>query len=244
MDCKQVEELVAGYALSALSDEERRGFEAHVDSCPDCIKLLAEFKALAGVLPLTLDQEPPPARLKARILSQARQDVAESRAPARGGRFRLPSLAFLQGRSPYVATAVVALLAVLGVSIWNADLRSTNSDRAAEIARLERGVRVALAAGTEAAPAATGEVIHLPDQELTVLRVRALPALTGGGLYQMWLIDEAGPVSAGVLEVDGSSAETVAPVRGDPSRYLSLAVSLEPFEVASPTGPIVLAAKF
>ncbi len=54
-------ELAAGWALDALTDEDRSVFVEHLPVCPPCQHAVSEFtKALAGVAAQTPDGAPPP----------------------------------------------------------------------------------------------------------------------------------------------------------------------------------------
>ena len=54
MNCRQVVALVTEYLEGALSPEDRRRFEAHIEGCPHCTEYLAEMRTslrLLGSLP-------------------------------------------------------------------------------------------------------------------------------------------------------------------------------------------------
>ena len=44
MSCRQVVGLVTEYLEGALSDADRRRFEAHIAGCPNCTEYLAEMR--------------------------------------------------------------------------------------------------------------------------------------------------------------------------------------------------------
>jgi anti-sigma-K factor RskA len=78
-DAVHVTDLAAGYALGALSPDERAMVDAHIAGCEDCRGDLAAMVGLASLLPLACDSVAPPASLKERVLEAA---VAEARAGA------------------------------------------------------------------------------------------------------------------------------------------------------------------
>ncbi len=63
MTCQQVVELVTNYLEGALSPAQRRRFEAHLASCPDCPEYLAQLRAVIALAgSLTPDDLTPPMR--------------------------------------------------------------------------------------------------------------------------------------------------------------------------------------
>jgi anti-sigma factor RsiW len=73
----------AAYVMGALSDEDRRAFEAHLVGCPRCTRSVAELSGLTDLLdkvPLArvlqpgADREPPPDLLLPRLLRAARTE--------------------------------------------------------------------------------------------------------------------------------------------------------------------------
>ena len=47
--CRQAVELVTDYLEGALSQAQRRRFEAHLASCPDCPEYLAQMRAIIAL---------------------------------------------------------------------------------------------------------------------------------------------------------------------------------------------------
>jgi anti-sigma-K factor RskA len=100
-------------------------------------------------------------------------------------------------------------------------------------------------AGTPEAPAATARGFVAPGQRRGVLIARDLPAPPTGRDYQLWVLRDGVPESAGVLAADA--------LRGAPHGFdvdasrggaLVLAVTLEPAGgLAAPSGPIVMASR-
>jgi anti-sigma-K factor RskA len=68
MQHDELRELAASYALDALSDEERRLFEKHVDVCPECAGEVASLRATAAELAYSVPAREAPAHLRSRVL--------------------------------------------------------------------------------------------------------------------------------------------------------------------------------
>jgi len=66
---EELQDILASHALDAAAPAERRAVETHLPSCPACQKILADFRAAAMALPLSLHPEKPPVGVKARVFS-------------------------------------------------------------------------------------------------------------------------------------------------------------------------------
>jgi len=74
----------AAYVMGALTDEDRRAFEAHLVDCTECTRSVAELSgmpamldkvSLARLLEPEASPEPPPDLLLPRLISAARKNV-------------------------------------------------------------------------------------------------------------------------------------------------------------------------
>ncbi len=61
--------LAAGYALSALDEDELKSFETHLASCPDCQATVAELRLLIDGFSMMAEEVEPTAALRERILA-------------------------------------------------------------------------------------------------------------------------------------------------------------------------------
>jgi anti-sigma-K factor RskA len=100
-------------------------------------------------------------------------------------------------------------------------------------------------AATPDAPAARARGFVAPAEHRGVLIARDLPAPPSGRDYQLWVLRDGVPESAGVLSAAALRGEPhtfeVAPARGG---KLVLAVTIEPAGgLPAPSGPIVLASR-
>lgn len=59
MTCERIEELLSAYLEGELSEDARRGLEAHCASCPDCAALLAALRETREALAGFPEAEPP-----------------------------------------------------------------------------------------------------------------------------------------------------------------------------------------
>jgi len=127
--CDQVEARLSDYLDGLLTGPERAEFEAHADSCPQCVPLLASVRSLVGEMHAMEEVEVPP-RLVYAILDKTlgpRETVTGWQAflqMIRG----MASPKFAYGAASILATFVI-LASSLGFSVKNpkiADLRPAN----------------------------------------------------------------------------------------------------------------------
>ncbi|MGW5718316.1 anti-sigma factor [Amycolatopsis sp. NPDC003865] len=191
--------LTGAYALDAVSDVERAGFERHLGACPACRQEVAELRATGARLGAAASVTPP-AELRLLVLA----DVARTRQlppkvpgpraadgeprpdagrkPGRGKGFQLRVALF-----GAAAAAVVAVgIGVAGVSAPPAPVDSV------------------LSAPDASAIQGTGEghatLVVSRSRNQAVLLASDLPALDAGHVYQVWLIRAGEAHSAGILQ--------------------------------------------
>lgn len=233
-------DLLAPVALGAAEPAEIERVEAHAAECPICREELAGLRGAAGILAVAVPQEEAPPALKESIMlivraeaaeRAAQEESAEERAPARAPRPRRGR--WLSGLRPWPALAAVAAVAALLLA-WNVALQVGDDGGGAEVATLP-------VAGTAAAPGVTGRVIYLPGEDAAVVRLSRLPALDAGEAYQLWVLRDGVPRSAGLFEPIGpTQAQSVASGLAGAD---ALAVTAQPrTSRAAPEGPILVEA--
>ena len=258
----ELRDLTGGYALGALSEAERRAFEAHVETCPECAEEARGFAAVASGLAAAVPQVDPPAALRDRVLRAA---IAGS-PRATGGEAPRSTLGVFRFLS--VAAALVALaLGLYAISlqqrirVLEEELRLASArgadvqqqlvryrvafDRASEIRAILAApdMRRIDLAGQKAAPGASGRAFWSPAHGL-VVAFDSLPPTAADRVYQLWVIPPgagAAPISAALLELqpDGRAIALGAPASA--ARVGTVAVTLEPAGgVPAPTGDMIV----
>ncbi len=193
----QWQELAAPYALSALAQEERAEFEAHLAECATCRAEVQAFREVSGLLAHAAPAAVPPRALRERILRGARQ----VRPIAARGRPLLPWLA--------AAAAVLAVAA--GYGYWTARVAQTALRGALDStrARLDSANQLVAAVLDSAVGtadlAATGKPPSMRlfwnhARNLVVVAAFELPPAPAGRTYQLWAIKKGqAPVSVGTF---------------------------------------------
>lgn len=215
-------ELATPYALHAVSDAERAAIDRQLAAAPPSVAeafrndVRAVRETMTAVSAATAAE--PPTRLRAEVLAAVRPDAAHR------SRWRTALLA--------AAAAIVVGLAAFGAGIA---LRPPSAPSMAEQIMAAPDVRTVsgqLAGGT-------ATVVFSRDRNAGVLVMNNVPAPSQGTVYQMWLLGDNGPTSAGTM-----NTAAVAPSTTDMLTNLgnssALAVTVEPGTGSpQPTGKIL-----
>jgi anti-sigma-K factor RskA len=223
-----IEELLAAYALGAVSEQERHTIERAVATDPQLARMLDEHLDTVAMLSggLLTGDEQPPAGLWDRI--HAEIDETADLAPV------VPLRRFSYNRVlAAVSAAAVAAVALLSVQVVRqraeiGDLRDRPLTVAVDEAREAGATTVALTGEVEA------EVVLAADGT-GFLVGEDLPALTADQTYQLWAVVEGRVISAGVLGPDPDLA--VFHVDGDVDLF-ALTVEVAGGVVVSESGAV------
>lgn len=147
--------------------------------------------------------------------------------------------------------AGLGVLLVVGLVIWNANLRNDVGDLEDRLAAIQ-GENSTLRASanatvyqllpTQDAPPNAHAQAWFSVQGSGVLSVANMPALENGTVYQLWYITDSptNPVPGGTFGVDGTGQGFML-IPADVDGVTSIAISVEPEGgSASPTGAILL----
>ena len=235
-------DLIAPVALGAGEPHEIARVEAHAAGCAVCREELGSLRAGADLLAVAVPQMDPPADLKASLMATVRAE-APARAITAGlgaepdaapPRPAPPRRSWFAGLlRPWPAVAAVATVAALLIG-WNIALQTGSDDPS-------RPVSTLAVSGTAAAPGVTGRVLYIPDEDTAVVSLSRLPQLEEGDAYQLWVIRDGRPTSAGLFEQTGpAQARTVATGLAGAD---ALAVTAQPrTSRTAPEGPILVEA--
>jgi anti-sigma-K factor RskA len=238
--------LAGAYALDAIDDaEERRLFEAHLAGCETCETELGEFRATTARLAMAAAEAPPP-RLRAQVLADIRNvrqlPPAPQRRPAsprraaavrpiRPRRWRRGVAAGL------AAAACLVTAASVGVAV-NERQRVERSESAYRDVASVLSAPDARSATGRAAGGGTVTIVASASRGRVVVASAGLRTLPSSQAYQLWLIDAAGPRSAGLLPGDRSRAVVAGTWR--PTDKLGVTVEPAGGSAQPTTTPLVL----
>ena len=262
-------EVIAGrleeYAFGHLTSDARRDVEAHVRTCTVCAAALQQLEAVMAAMAQTPQSVVPAAALRDRVLSAIAiepQEIAGQSRHVRVRRVRRSRSGW--GLGWLAAAAAVIIAAGLVYSIDSSRREAEVALARARETALELQQRLTLytsqtdlvvsiltAGDTReirlAAPDTAGDsaarAYWSPTRGLVVVADR-LPLPPPGRIYQVWLIQGPGPVSAGLLtgETAGRGFLIAPPPRADATGPVTIAVTDEPpGGLPAPTGSIRLA---
>lgn len=205
-DHARVEELLAAHALRGLEGEDaelaERALVEHMPRCPRCRAAHEAFTELAGDVGLMAPPVAPPATLQARVR-------------------RLWEPVPRPGRGRWAAAISVAVLAVVGLGVWNltllgrlgrAETRQAWLTEAVSTVTRPGAATVSLAGRTRA----NVTLMHDPSGRDAYLFATRLPRTDG--VYRVWFVGAGRRWTPGVLEPDERGV-AMMPVRTDLRRW-------------------------
>lgn len=246
MTCQDAELGLAAYAVGALDDDEIAPLRRHLVECEACRVTASGFQRAAALLPLSVEMVDPPVALRGRILAQIHAEAGGGATAGRRARWwrrawdRVPS-----GRGFTVAGAGGTALAAVAAALALTVARPTTALAPAPQAATPFSVH---GCGLTAQPYACGSLTVTPSTHQAVLDVTGLepiPLLDSHptGVYEVWLITtDRAPQAAAFLTLQPDSRTWSAAMTMDPSGYVALAMTREPYPGGSPapTGAEVL----
>ncbi|MEO6579221.1 MAG: anti-sigma factor [Candidatus Limnocylindria bacterium] len=246
LDCAMADELAAAYGLEALSFDESRAVERHLDSCSQPHAPSHELIAAAGFIPDALEPVTPSPALRARLMTtvaatpqdHAPQVVADAPHAERPTYVEAPvqqRRAWWQWGALPSAMAAVGLAAAVGLGAWNVSLNAQLADRETAL----RAVASADAAYVAQGQAGRGWVIQ--SGETAYFMADNLAALASDELYELWLIDGSGNAVAAGTFTDTDDVALVA-LEHDLAGAATFAVTVETERVEQPgSAPVIVA---
>lgn len=240
--------LAGAYAVNALTDEERRSFEIHLDLCDDCRAEVDELQEAAAALVIDVELPPPP-RLRASVLSaisQTRQlspiasagqalatlpdQSAEPPVAAPESGSATPTAAPVDELAarrrfrvqPWLAAAAAAAVLSVGGAVWQPwDDSSKQLTATEQVLSASDAQRVEQPMGNSKIT-----IVRSPAHKKAVFVADAMPEAPFGKAYQLWFdVPGRGMVSAGLIR--GSGAVTIG-LQGDATAATGAGITLEP----------------
>lgn len=168
MQHDEIKDLLAAYALGAVSTDERSEIDRHVSACDECSAELADYEAVTGTLARAVAPVEPPPGFTERTVAAA---IVDRPAPV-----AVPS-ATRWGRLGILAgAALLAATVVIGTTVLES--RQDSQRKEEVVALLETGEGISLTG--------EGDVIgRVVGDEFALAGVGPAPE---GKTYQLWLM--------------------------------------------------------
>lgn len=236
-------DLVAGYALGALTPEETRAFEAALAISPELQRDLQEHREVNALLALT-DERSPPAELKARLRERIGRSK-EASLGARGGAGAEPQprnrsfTVFVMG-----AVLAAAALVAVGLSLEVRNLKSSLSAKDGEVTRYQRDLAareatlnailepttqlVTMVATGEQPPIA--QVFFDPRKRSVIVHTFNLKPVAADRTFQLWFLRKTGnPIPSQVFNTEDTGHGLVQGVQVPAGEEITgFALTVEP----------------
>lgn len=260
MDKEKFLELASLHALDALDGEDRAQFEKALAQADDSLKReYAELRWTAFHLPAAAEPLQPSPSVKAALMAKL---YASQEPDIQTFAFRKTqkTSAWRPLRFAFGISFVILLLWVADLLFYVSSLRTAvhlqQKRIAALTAELEqkqkffdvlqaKNIYVAIMRGLNVSPSAYGKVIWDPERRTAVLQISNLPPAPQDRDYQLWLIKDKIPVSAGIFSVQEGEKPSFFEIRNlaeVSARHISaFAVTIEPKGgLPKPSGEMVL----
>jgi anti-sigma-K factor RskA len=239
MEHEEISSLLEAYALGALDGEELEAIETHLsEGCQECEVALKELSELTAHLSFALPQKTPSQRVKEQLMKKIKEESSEvltSPLPQRRVRWV----------SAWVAGFLVLALGLRTIQL-QLEVNQIRKDlvEAKDITAIlgKPGMQFVDLEGVEPNAQAFGKVVHDPELGAAVVHMYRLPKTPEGMEYQLWVMREGKPTSAGLFSVsdDGRGILELHNFP-DPSSIASYSVTIEPEGgQPTPTGMIYL----
>ena len=220
----ELHDLAAPYALAALDDDERRAFEAHLETCASCRDTVSEMRTGTLVLAETQKTEPP-AHLRSQVLDAAERTPQDVVVVDLATHRRNRVLTSLLG----VAAVILAIVATVSI------IQASQVSSVEEILAAPDVQTVEMLGET-----GSGRLTYSLEVGRGVFASGSLAHLAPGRTYQLWLIDDDGSVPAGLFVPDASGRSSAVIDNLTPD--VILGITEEPGGGSEqPTGEVLLA---
>jgi anti-sigma-K factor RskA len=198
MNDDRAHELLGPWALDAVDDVERAAVERAIREDPELAEEARTLQETAALLALAQGATPPPglrddvlaaiARTPQENPVRARPDHAGAAPTARGG----------QHRGRWIAAAAILLAAAVptGLAVQQAQRAQRAEEQVTSLAEaLARPDTQVVRADVEGG----GRAVAVITADETIFTAQDLPPLREDRAYQLWVVAEGSPSSAGVL---------------------------------------------
>ena len=246
------------YALGSLEGDEKREFEAHLASCADCTRKLAEARGRVALLALAAPPVQPSAAVRARLMQQVRQERSRSNAANAPRETERAEGYFGSWWAAGILVPTTIVLAIIAGVLWtenqNLDRRLANLradlqqqqqqfQESREVADLitARDTMIVPLAAQRGMPKGAAHVMYNEKMGMLMYEGELDPA-PANKAYQLWLVPTNGkPISAGVFTPGADKSNHFMMKVPQGVAPAAFAVTLEPTGgEPQPTGPKVL----
>ncbi|HLG27743.1 MAG TPA: anti-sigma factor [Paenisporosarcina sp.] len=248
MDRQMCNKLV-DYFNEQLSEVEKHAFEKHLETCEECTIELAEWQALTDDLPYVSASINPPEGMKARILKTVFEEELEKETTPVTPIVPSEKVTPIKKnrRFTWLPAIAAALMLSVGSNIFLASIvKNQQDDIVAQSEAVDQLLAFVNLSPVEGDATGTASIVKHGDETRVVVQASSLPALSNDEVYQVWLIDEDGPIRAGTFKSDSQDGAVVFTLpEGLHKDWSQVAVSHEPnADSKTPLGNVLMTSEF
>lgn len=264
---EQFEELCAGYVLNALEPKEQEQFEEMLQNASqEQRELFQSMKSAAGQIAFTVDENQAPGVVKKRIMQQVKAEKEDRASDVSGQNSVDKGSDGFDWGTLAIAASFALLLVTLSLVFYSFNLSSEISskediivEQQEQITELQnevqqkeellailesREVDLVMMSGMEVNPNGYGKIIWDSESRRALLQVSNLPAVPSDKDYQLWIIKNNKPVSAGIFAVNDPGKDSffkIEEIASDEQQADAFAITMEPKGgMPQPTGDMYL----
>lgn len=233
-DEHSMRDLLPGYSLGILDEEEENTIREHLAACASCREELASFREVTGRLAAAAPHRDLPAGLEERILQgigtlrSAPGMPAPGKPAPRRPASRSNGISLRRRGVPWPALTAVAAMLVVALGVGN--FLQWTGVLQPHVRGVQPRLTTVVLAGTADARDAYGTIVLDPLDNEGVLAVTGLHGLDPRHQYQLWLIRDGERRSGGVFSPDAEGyGSMLLKVPRDFKDFRSFAVSIEPW---------------
>jgi anti-sigma-K factor RskA len=223
------------YVLGALPEDERSGYEAHLETCPSCRSEVEELRVAAEALPVSPPPMLPPPALKLRIMAEVEREAALLASAGQPDRAAAPEKRekrrWFSGLGfPRAAMGALAcVMLVIGLGIGAVVFGGGSNPRTVPFESTIQQASAQLEVGDDGA----------------TLVANGLPPAPAGKTYMVWLSRPGhAPEPTSALFTPRRDGSATASVTGDLKDVDAVLVNVEPVGGSTtPTSDVLLTAK-
>ena len=237
-------EMIPARALTALDAAEERALNEHLENCDECRKELEEWQATAATLAVVADPAEPSPKVRERILSEVRKELATPEVIPFRSTSRNVWRSF--GSLGAMAAVVVLTALIVGLVVLWREYNEKNIElaQAKEFVQLVTtpGAKMSELKGVDLGSGATAMLAYDKTGH-AMLMADKLPSVPRGKAYQLWFIVGKNPPMPGKTFVPNASGQSMSTDQMPKEALDSaiFAITLEPESGSSaPTSPIYL----
>jgi anti-sigma-K factor RskA len=240
--------LAPAYALGALDEFERARFERALATSSELQGEVAAFRAAAAGLAERVPAEEPPPSLKAELFARLDDVEQEPAAPPAADAGAVPGGSPIAGldetpadggvvdelaarrarrRLAVAISSAAAVALVIGGIVFGMNWPGPNGWGAQRELALLAEASDSQTATIDTADGGEVTLVWSEEQGRSAIRAAGLPDVGGDRTYELWYIDEAGPVSAGTFDVRGD-ADAWRILEGDFDPGVAVGITVEP----------------